>query len=323
MATRRSTRSSSKGGGRWDYSDTEYRESEIYDGPEPTRGLLRMELVHVGDYTKQNEEQPSSVQWVFRALDGEENKHGESVAGWKGRKYTTENAKFIEQNILVGIGVMEPGGAPPTKGGNLDFEAVVKKAKPCRAMIMVERYIPEDGEPEWRATLGAAFLPDDGTTKAHAKSRAAEEDEDEDDEDEEPPPRSRRSARRQPEPEPEEDEEDEEDEDEGEEESEEGEEELDLDALAEELDSLSPVKLKAEARKYGVAPKRNEKPENLIDRILEKLEADLESGEDDEDEEPEEESEPPKARRAGRGATSARSSGSASKKRGYSDDPPF
>lgn len=312
MATRRSTK---EPGLRRDYSDTEYRENDVYDGPQPTKGMYRLKLVNVGTHT--NADDNESVKWTLAIVDGEENKHGESVAGWKGSKYTNgEGAKWVEQKLAFALGLIKS----PKDTIDMSFKEMMRKAKTCRGLISMERYVPEDGEPEWRSVLTSVFMPDDdGASSAKAKSRRAqEEDEDDDEEDEEPPPastRSRRSRKAEPEPEPEDEEEDDED-------DEEGEEEPDLDALAEELEGLSPVKLKARARELGVMPKRNEKPEDLIDRILEKLEAELDSDED-EDEDEEEEPEPPKPARRGRSATSVRSSGSAAKKRGYSDDPPF
>lgn len=319
--TRRSTRSKAPGLKR-DYSDTDYRESDIYDGPEPTKGIYRMELVSVGDHTSADDNE--SVMWVLRAMEGEENKHGDSVAGWKGRKYTNgDGAKWVEQKLAYALGLIKN----PKDSIDMSYADMVKKAKPCRALVAVERYIPEDGgDPEWRATLTSVFMPDDGgASKTKAKSRTAEEEADEEEDEEEPPARSRRSRRKsEPEPEPEEDEEDESEEDSEEDDEEES---VDLDELAEELDGLTLVKLKARARELGVTPKRNEEKDALIDRILDKVEADQAEGDDEgEDEEEDEEPEPPKATRGRRASASGRTSAAKSSgrgKRGYSDDPPF
>lgn len=323
MATRRgstATRSRRAPGLKRDYSNTEYRETSIYDGPEPTKGIYRLELVHVGDYTKQGEDEPSSVQWTFRAMEGEENKHGDSVAGWKSSKYTTEAGAFVEQNILVACQVIKPG-----QEIDMSYDQILKKAKPCRALVVLERYIPENGEPEWRAVLTSNFLPDDGGASTKAKARQAADDEDEDDDEDEPPARSssRRGRRAEPEPEPEEDEDEDTEEEDGDDEDLPTEEELQ--EFAEELEGLKLAELKDEAKKYGVVVKRGQKADAIIDAILDKA-ADEGFVEEEEDEPEEEEPEPPKATRGRRGTASTRTSSAGSKrggKRGYDDDPPF
>jgi len=71
----------------------------------------------------------------------------------------------------------------------------------------------------------------------------------------------------------------------------------DLDELREELEELSTRDLQAAAKEYGVTPKRGERKEALIDRILDAAE------EADDEEEDEEEEEPPtKSRKGGKAA---------------------
>lgn len=308
VATRRSsTRAKSAPGINRDYSDVDYREDEVYDGEPPTKGIYRMKLVDAKDHTSGDDNE--SVKWTFQIAEGETNKHGDDVAGWRGYKYTNgDGAAWVEQKIAVALGLIKVGGKL-----SMSFADIVKRAKPCRAMIALERYIPEDGDPEWRPTLTSVFMPDNGA-KTKAKSRAAEEDEDDDeDEEEEPPPRSARSRRRKqdPEPEPEEEDEDEEEDDED---------EVDLEELEEELNALSLAALKKRARdEYSIKISRSMNDQDIIEAILESLEGD----EEDEDEEDEPEPEP--AKRPVRGTTRSKTSsrGRSKSKAGYDDEPPF
>jgi hypothetical protein len=309
--TRRSRAASKAPGINRDYSDTDYRESDVYDGPEPTKGIYRFKLVGVQEHTSADDNE--SIQWIFQIMDGEENKHGDSVAGWKGRKYTNgDGAKWVEQKIAVATGLIKN----PKDTLDMSFADIIKRAKPCRALVAMERYIPDDGgDPEWRASLTSVFMPDDGgASSSKAKSRAAEDvDDDEEAEEEEPPPktRARRSrAKAEPEPEPEDDEEDEEPEDEG---------EVDLDALEEELLGLSLVALKKRARAEGVTVKRGMSDEEIVEAIMEKAEEELGEEEDEEEEEPE----PPTRGRTRSASSAARSKSDNRGKRGYSDEPPF
>lgn len=314
------------GGGRLnrDYSDEEYREpSEGYQGEQPTKGLYTCELVGVTDHTKKDDDEASSTKWLFRLVEGSENKNGDDVSGWMDSIYTTENTLWREQQMLVALGVIKPKGKV-----NLTYEGIVKKAKQCTVRVGTERYIPEDGgDPEWRGRM-QAFLPlrdsANGPKTGRAKDEEPEEDvfddedaEDEDDEEEAPEParrstsRSRRKAA-EPEPEPEE-------EDEAEDEADEDE-PYDADELAAELEDLSLPALKKRAKdEFGISIKRGMDSEAIIDAIIDTLDEGEEDEEDDEDE-PEEEPEPPK-RRSSR--TSAKTGGSSRAKRGSSQDPPF
>jgi hypothetical protein len=312
--TRRSTRAAKAPGLNRDYSDVDFREDEIYDGEQPTKGMYRLRLVAVADHTKQNEDEPSSVKWTFQIMDGEKNKHGDDVAGWRGYKYTNENAAWVEQKILVALGLIKPKGKI-----SLPYAEMVKRAKPCRGLIALERYIPEDGDPEWRASLTSVFMPDGVSAKA--KSKAAEADEEDEDEDDEPPATSTRSRRRKQDPEPEPEDEDESDDEEDDEE------EVDLDELAEELEALSLAELKKRAREeYGVKITRGMDADAIIDAVLETLEGDEEDEEEDDEEDEEPEPEPAKrpARSSTRGKTGSVSSRGRSKSdKGYDDEPPF
>jgi hypothetical protein len=289
-----------------DYSDVDYREAELYDGPEPGRGIYRLELIAVGKHVKQGEDgdgDSTSTKWTFRIMDGEKNKHDEDVSGWRGSKYTNSGAAgFVEQNIAVALGLIKPKGKL-----RMSYAEILKKAKPCRAMLVPERYIPEDGEPEWRTSITASFLPDNGP-KADAK--------DEDDEDDEAPPtRARRSRKSDPEPE-EEPEAEVEDEDEGDDEP------YDIDELGAELEKLSLADLKARAKEeFEITPKRGEKADDLIDRILDQVEAEQDEQPEEDEPEPEPEPEPAKPARRARGAA-AKSSGR-SKRGGFAEEPPF
>lgn len=287
-----------------DFGDTEYREpGEAYDGPPPTKGMYRVKLVSVESH--ESAAGNTGRKWVFDILPGETNKHGEDVGGWRGYKYTNnEGAKYIEQMILVALGLIKPGDKC-----KLSYAQVVAKAKPCLVRVVMEKYVPEDGEDaEWVPKLAAGFLPDRTTGKA----KAAEIDEEDDDEDE-PPVRARRSrAKAAPEPEPEE------------EDDEEEEPEYDPDELAEELEALTLAALKKRARdEFGVTVARGDDADKIIDKILDTLPEEEDAEEADEDDEEEEEEEAPKrpARTSSRGkaAPPARKS----RRTGFSDEPPF
>jgi hypothetical protein len=318
--SRRRSSAAESGGGKLnrDYSGEDYREpGEGYNGEQPTKGLYTATLFEVKDHT--SGEGNESVRWGFRLVDGSENKHGDDVSGWPDFIYTNENTAWKEQQMLVALGVIKPGGKV-----NLSYDGIVKKAKPCTVRVGTERYVPEDGgDPEWRGRM-QAFLPlRDQATATRGKSRRAKdedepaedvfEDEDEGDEEEEtPPPARSRSRRKAAEPEPEdEDEEDEEgDEDE--------EEDYDPDALAAELADLSLVALKKRAREeFGVKIARGMDSEDIIEAVLDTLDED----EEDEDE-PEEEEPPPPPKRASRSRAGAKPA-TRRKARGSSEDPPF
>lgn len=326
-SSRRGRAESASGKLNRDYSDEEYREpSEGYQGEQPTKGLYTAELFDIKDHT--TGEGNESVRWGFRLAEGSENKHGDDVSGFPDFIYTTENALWKEQQILVALGIIKPGGKV-----NLSYDGIIKKAKPCTVKIGLERYVPEDGDPEWRGRM-EAFLPLRDST-GPAKSRRAKQDADaedvfdddetDDDEDEEetPPARSRRSttrSRRKAEPEPEEDEEGDEDGLEPEDDEEEGDEDYDPDELAAELADLTLAKLKARARdEFGVKITRGMVADDIIDAVLDTLDDD-EPEEDESEDEPEEEPELPKRR-----GTSRTKTGSAStrRKRGTSKEPPF
>jgi hypothetical protein len=331
--SRRSARSQESAEGRLnrDYGDEEYREpGEGYDGEEPTKGLYTCELVRISDHTSQDGNE--SVKWLFRLADGSENKHGDDVSGWMDSQYTTENTAWKEQQMLVALGVIKPGGKV-----NLPYDGIVKKAKPCTVRVGTERVIDDDGEGHWRGRM-QAFLPlRDATAAKRGPSKRSrddedaedvfegDEDEDAEDEEEPPPARGRRStsrSRRRAEPEDEPEDEDEE----GDEEDEEGEEEdYDPDALAAELEDLSLAALKKRAKdEFGVTIKRGMKADDIIDAILDTLEEGDEAEEDAEDEAEEEES-PPPPKRASRTRSAKPNSRPTTtrRKRGSSDDPPF
>lgn len=320
--TRRSSRtrgsSGSGSGGKLnrDYSDEEYREpSEGYQGEEPTKGLYTCELVSVGDHTSQDDNE--SVKWLFRLVEGSENKNGDDVSGWMDSQYTTENSAWKEQQMLVAMGVIKPGGKV-----NLSYDAIVKKAKPCTVRVGVERVIDEEGEGTWRGRMNA-FLPlrEAGAPAKTTRRRKIEEeepedvDEDEPEEDEEETkPRSRRtsarSRRKTAEPEPEEDEEDEDEEAESS--------DYDPDELSAELEDLSLAALKKRAREeFEVKISRGMDADEIIEAILDTLD-----GDDEDDEEPEEEPEPPKRSRRSSGGRST-TTPSRRRSRGSSDEPPF
>lgn len=319
--------SSADSGGRLnrDYTDEEYRTpDEGYDGPEPTKGLYTAELVRINDHTKKDEDESSSVRWLFRLAKGSVNSDGEDVSGWMDSQYTNENTLWREQQMLVALGVIKPGGKV-----NLTYDGIVKKAKACTTKVGVERVIDEEGEGSWRGRM-QAFLPLRETTaeRRGVKRRKDEDDEDvfdgdddEDEEDDEPeeekPARARRSTSRsrrkaEPEPEPEDDEEDESDEDEDDE-------EYDPDVLAAELEDLSLAALKKRARdEFEITIKRGMTADKIIDAILDTLPESDDVDDDDDDDEPEEEPEPPK-----RSARSKISKTTTRRKRGSSDEPPF
>lgn len=324
MATRRG---STKGTPyKRDFRNEEYREpGEGYQGEEPTKGIYPAVLVSVQEHTSQNDTE--SLHWIFELTEDAIGKNGDSYAGWRGHVYTNdEAAAWKEQQILVGLGLMKPNGTISTT-----LEQMAKKAKPCKVRIDRERYIPDDGDPEWRAKIGSVMMDRDGGATKSKRSKDEDVDEedyddepedvDEDEEEEpEPPARSRRASRsRKAEPEPEEDEEEEAEEPEDEEE-----EAVDPDELAEELEGLSLAALKKRAREeYGVKITRGMTADDIIDAVLEGLEAEDADDEPEEEEEPE----PPKRGRSSRSAkTAAKATPSRSRrgsKKAEDDEPPF
>jgi hypothetical protein len=331
-STRRGASQESGGRLNRDYAEEEYRTPEEgYDGPEPTKGLYTAELVRINDHTKKDEDEPSSVRWLFRLAKGSVNSDGEDVSGWMDSQYTTQNTAFREQQMLVATGVIKPNGKV-----NLPYDGIVKKAKACTVRVGVERVIDEEGEGTWRGRM-QAFLPLRETTaerRGTKVSRDDDEDEedvfddeteadeaegDEDDAEEAPPARGRRSTtrsrRKAAEPEPEdEDEEGDEDEDEDEEGDDE---DIDPDTLAAELEDLSLVALKKRARDdFGVKITRGMKSEDIIEAVLDTLDEEP----DDEDEDEEEPPPPPKRRTASK---TAAKTGTTKRRRGSSEDPPF
>lgn len=309
--------SGGSGGGRLnrDYSEEEYREpSEGYQGEQPTKGLYTCELFDIRDHTSKDDNE--SVRWGFRLVDGSENKHGDDVSGFPDFLYTNENTAWREQQMLVAVGVIKPGGKV-----NLGYDAIVKKAKPCTVKIGVERYIPEDGgDPEDRGRMQAFLTLRDPAT-AKKSRRAVEDDEpaedpfdddaDAEDEPEEKPARrqSSRSRRKAAEPEPES--EDDEDESDLEDEP------YDPDELAAELEELSLAALKKRARdEFGIKIKRGDDADAIIDAVLDTLD----ENEDDEDE-PETEPEPEPAKR--RSSRSEGKTGSRRTRGTGGNEPPF
>jgi hypothetical protein len=283
-SSRRTAREDSAPAGRLnrDYDGEEYREpGEGYQGEQPTKGLYNCKLVSINDHTKQGEDEASSVRWGFELLEGSENKNGDDVSGWRDYLYTNENTLWREQQMLVATGVIKPGGKL-----NLTYDAILKKAKPCTVRVGVERYVPEDGEPEWRGRM-QAFLPLREGSAAKKSRRPKDDDE------------------------PAEDVFDEEEGDEDDEE-EDDEEDYDPDELAAELADLSLATLKKRARdEFGVKIARGMTADDIIEAVLDTL------GEEDEDEEEEEEP-PPPPKRTTRAKPAARK-----KARGSSEEPPF
>lgn len=295
-----------------DYKDEEYREpSDGYTGELPTKGMYPARLVRAGEHTSKAGN--DSVEWIFELLDGAENKNGDSVAGWPGYIYTNEDsAAWKEQQILVALGAIKPNGKI-----KMSFDMLMKRygKKPVTVRIVLEEYLPEDGEREWRPKI---------TTVMPAKTdKAAAATEDGPDDDEEPPAKTSRTRGKkaaEPEPEPE-DEDDDEDEDE---EDQEGEEDIDLDELADELAAMALPALKKVGRsEYGLTAgqMRGKTAEEIIDTILEGLEEAEDEDEDEEEEEPDPEPTPPA--RASRRGTKTTTATSTAKKRRTSQEPPF
>jgi len=299
------------------YKETEWREpGEGYTGEEPMKGLYPMRLVGVEPH--ESAEGNASTHWTFQCTAEAIGKNGDSYEGWRGHKYTNdEGAAFIEQQILVALGAIRPNGTIKTT-----LEELVRKYGKVTVLgrVVRERYIPEDGEPEWRAKLATVLKNRD----APRGTGSDDDDEDEADEEvEEAPPTTRTSRRasRKPAPasaaDPEEDEEDEEEDDQEEE-------PYDLDELGEELEGLTPVQLKKRAREefgFTTAQLRGVAAEDIIEQILDKVEAE----QDGEDEEEEPEPEPPKRSKA-RAATATKSAASGRKRASTptaDDEPPF
>lgn len=239
------------------YSDEEYREpGEGYNGPQPSRGLYTAELFDVRDHT--TGEGNESIRWGFRLVPGSEDaKTGDDVSGFADFLYTNDNTLWREQQILVATGVIKPNGQL-----NLTYEQILKKAKPCTVKMGQERYVPEDGEPEWRGRMQAFLPPKDGAAKT-TRRKAKDEDVDESEFEEEAT-----------------------------EDAEESDWPEDPDELAEALEELSLAELKKVAREdFSVKISRGMDKEDIVESVLDTLE---ESADEPEEDEPEEEPEPPK-----------------------------
>lgn len=281
-----------------DFKDTDYKESGGgYDGPDPASGLYKVKLTSVGAHTTSD----TAIVWTFDIIEGK-------YTGWRGWSYSDmDNAKWKTQQLLVGLGVIEPNAEI-----NKTYEQIMKEAQPCRARVVSELY-----NDEHRAKI-RTLLP--GLGAATAEADEEEKDEDFDD----APAPSRRSRAKAADPEPEDDEEegdaDEERQDREEEldsldlpalkkaakaagltladyrgkdakalvtlildkefpsdeegEEGEGEEGLDLEALEEQLEDMDLKQLKAKAKEFGakVADIKGLDEEELIDWIMEKAE---------------------------------------------------
>lgn len=317
------------------YKDEEYKPGGgIYDGPAPTPGMHPVKLVSVEEHT--SAEGNDGVKWTLDICEGK-------FTGWRGYVYTNDDtALWKEQEMLVALGVIKPNGSI-----DMTFDAIVKKAKPCRARIKNEMY---DGEARGKI---ATLIPADAAgpaTKGKGRADEPEDDaefEDEAESDEELDERAEELAALSlvklkaeakkagltladykgksdteiidlilgvefPEDADEEDEEEPEDEDE--------EEGFDAEALQEELEKLTLVKLKARAKadySATLADLKGLDKEEVIEWILDKAEEAAEGTDDEEEaeDEPEEEEEKP-----ARGKASARSSRS---RRGTTTEPPF
>lgn len=318
------------------FKDEEYKPGGgIYDGPEPTPGMHPVRLVSVEEHT--SSEGNEGMKWTLDITEGK-------FAGWRGYVYTNDSTTlWKEQEMLVALGVIKPNGSI-----DMTLEAIVKKAKPCRARIKNEMYdgeargkigtlIPADAAGPATKGKGRVDEPEDDAEfedEAEADDNAEELDEREDDLAALSLVKLKAEAKKagltladykgKTETEiidlilgvefPEEDEEEEEPEDEEEEEG------FDAEALQEELEKLTLVKLKARAKadySATLADLKGLDKDEVVEWILDKAEEAAE-GADDEDEaedEPEEEEEKP-----ARGKASARSSRS---RRGTTTEPPF
>jgi hypothetical protein len=284
------------------FDDTEYKEGGgRYEGPAPAPGLYPAKLVDV----EAHDTSDTAIRWTFDIIEGK-------YTGWRDWVYSDlGNSKWKTQNILVALGVMEPGGEI-----NHTYEEIKKKAQPFRARVTNETY-----QDEVKGRI-SAFLAGLGTT---APTDDEPEDPDFDDEEKPAATPSRRSRGKaaDPEPEPEDDGDEERDErkaeltalgitalkkeakeaglaladyrgkkapeivelilaaefgDTDEDEADSAEEEkgegLDLDALEEELEEMSLADLKKKAKEFGAtrADMKDLDEEELIDLILEKAE---------------------------------------------------
>lgn len=298
-----------------DYSQEEYREpGEGYTGEEPLKGIYPFRLVSVQEHT--SKEDTESWHWIFEAQDDAVGKNGDEYAGWRGHIYTNDSTTlWKEQQIMVALGLIKPKGK--YKGTLEQIQAKGQKT-PVNGYVIRERYIPDDGgEGEWRAKLVSVMMPKDGTAK---RTRSDDEEDAYDDlqeaEAEETPAPTRSSRRRStaaaaPDPEPDEEEEEEDDDDGPDEEL------YDLDELGEELEALTLVALKKRAKEewgFTTASVRGMSAEDLVEKILDKVE-DMQGAEE---EEPEPEPAPPKrAARTGKAAAKTR------RRSGSDEEPPF
>lgn len=220
------------------FGDTEYKEQGAgYDGPQPPRGLYPAKLSSVGAHTSSD----TSIVWTFDVTDGK-------YAGWRGWVYSDmDNSKWKTQNILVALGVIEPGGEV-----NKTYEQIMKDAEPCRIQVIMEDY-QEELRSKVKNVLAA------GTASADTEDNEEEEDEDFDDKKKPAPkPSARRSrATKDPEPEPEDDEDEDGDE---------------REAREAELAELSAAEVKKAAKEAGLTLKdyRGKEPGEIIELILEK-----------------------------------------------------
>lgn len=317
------------------YKDEEYKEGGgFYDGPAPTPGMHPVKLVDVGDHTSQDGNE--GVKWTYDITEGK-------FAGWRGYVYTNDSTTlWKEQEMLVALGVIKPNAEL-----NMSYANIIKKAQPARARIINELY-------EGEATGKIRTLLKADANAGKAKGRPADDEVDEDFEDEPLQDSDERDERAE---ELEaltlvrlkaeakkaglgladykgktEDEiidlildaefpESEESEEEPEEDEDQEPEEFDGEALQEELEKLSPVKLKALAKKeYGatLADLKGLDTDEIIEWVLDKAEEAFDEAADaegDEEPEPEEAPEPPKR--------TARSTRPARGRKSTTDEPPF
>src|SRR3712207_3621738 len=112
-----------------------------YGGEQPKNGVYPAKLILCEEH--ENGEGAESTHWVFEITEGE-------YAGWRGHRYTNdEGAAWVADQILVALGLQEPGGS---YSGT--HEAITKKGGPVRIKTRSEVY-----EDERRAKIAFVLPP--------------------------------------------------------------------------------------------------------------------------------------------------------------------
>lgn len=141
-----------------DGSTVDTSKSGGYQGEEPKPGIYEASLVLCEEHTSANDNE--GTHWVFEITDG-------PYTGWRGHVYTNdEGALWKQDQILVALGLQEPGGS---YSGT--HEGIVKKGGPVRIKTNLEEYNDEK-----RGKIRTILPPADGQAKPASKKSKKKKD---------------------------------------------------------------------------------------------------------------------------------------------------